>query len=91
MKREGETSPPAPPSQAAPEEAPFLGQGPRLTGSGLFFLKGERHRSQTTASPSPPQTFPRGLSPVSVVRVPIAQPSPSLRAGFPQVEFARKC
>lgn len=46
-----------PPSQAALKQAPFLGQGPRLTGSGLFFLGAERHRSQTIASPSPPQTF----------------------------------
>lgn len=61
-----------PTPQAALQQAPFPGQGPRLTGSGLFFLE----KKGTGVRPSLLRAHPIHLDPVSALRVPTTTQPP---------------
>lgn len=94
MKREGEerggdlTS--CPHLISSPQAGSLPGPGPRLTGSGLFFLR-EKGIGVRPLLPQPHHKLSHTDRTVSALSVPSAQPSPSLRIGLPQVEFARRC
>lgn len=89
MEKEGkqEASLPAPAPINSHQASSLPRQGPRLTGSGLFFLgkKGIEVRPLLLQA----HLRPTGINQtISALTVPMPHPSPSLRIVFPQLEFA---